>query len=181
MISALIAKNRSKNQNGGRSAKEPKVDIRIKAVPDDVDRLHQLRQSFSTLNGDALIVYAGESMPVVFFKITRVYCTSRRVRPPQSTIMIILAMQDNRCALCRNCLDGVYQIDHTLPLSLSGTNELENLRALCKECHIIETEKLNTAGCAQGTRNTVESHLPPHLYRELHMAPKPQELVFGVL
>jgi hypothetical protein len=94
--------------------------------------------------------------------------------------MIILARQDNRCALCRSCLEGEYDIDHTLPLSLSGTNELENLRALCPGCHEIMTGELAAAGCTQGTRHTLESHNPPHLYRELHMAPKPQELVYGV-
>ena len=94
--------------------------------------------------------------------------------------MIILARQAGRCALCRESLNGVYDIDHTLPLCLSGTNELENLRALCKECHKRETERLATSGCTVGTKNTVESHNPPHLFREVHMAPKPQEVIYGV-
>jgi hypothetical protein len=180
MISALIAINRRKEQNGGKSAREPKVDIRIKVVPEDADKLQQLCQSFSYLNGDALIVYAGESMSAVFHKLFRVFYTSRRVKPQQETILIILARQAGRCALCRESLNGVYDIDHTLPLCLSGTTELENLRALCKECHKREIERLATLGCTVGTKNTVESHNPPHLFREVHMAPKPQEVVYGV-
>ena len=46
--------------------------------------------------------------------------------------------------------------------------------------HEIVTGELAATGCTQGTRNTVESHNPPHLHREFHMAPKPQEVVYGV-
>ena len=132
MISAITANNRLRNQDRTSVKKDKKVDIRIKVAPYDADKLKLLCESFSMLNGDAHIVCAGESMSAIFHKLFRLFFTSRRLKPRQETISIILARQNDRCALCRESLGGVFDIDHTLPLCLSGTNELENLRALCK-------------------------------------------------
>ena len=48
--------------------------------------------------------------------------------------------------LCQTCLRlGVMreakQVDHKLPKSLGGTNELTNLEAICYPCHKIKTNK----------------------------------------
>jgi hypothetical protein len=73
-----------------------------------------------------------------------------------------------------------FDIDHILPLCLSGTNDIRNLRALCKDCHEAETYKLITSGYNKNLHYTIESHLSPHMRRELHQAPKPQEVVYGL-
>ena len=89
-------------------------------------------------------------------------------------------MQDNKCFLCEVRLGKKFDIDHILPLCLSGTNEIKNLRALCKDCHEAETYRLITSGYNKNLHYTIESHLSPHLRRELHQAPKPQEVVYGL-
>jgi len=35
-----------------------------------------------------------------------------------------------------------WEADHIMPVSLGGTNELENLRTLCVPCHKAETKRL---------------------------------------
>ena len=179
-ISAIAASNRRKNQDGGPHAREQKVDIRIKVVPDEAERLQAFCEIFSSMNNSAKITYAGESAPVLFHKMTRLFFTSRRAKPPQETIDEILAMQDGKCFLCETRLGKKFDIDHILPICLSGTNDIKNLRALCRDCHESETYRLITSGYNENLHYTVESHLPPHLHRELHRAPKPQEVVYGL-
>ena len=47
------------------------------------------------------------------------------------------------CAICEKRLSGYYEADHIVPLwkgkELGGTNEPENFRPLCAECHRKET------------------------------------------
>jgi 5-methylcytosine-specific restriction enzyme A len=50
----------------------------------------------------------------------------------------------NREPLCRDCLaKGMYVAssvpDHIIPLSLGGTDDDDNIRCLCKDCHRIRT------------------------------------------
>jgi hypothetical protein len=39
------------------------------------------------------------------------------------------------CAHCQETLDESYEVDHKLALYRGGTNEVENLVALCRNCH----------------------------------------------
>lgn len=46
--------------------------------------------------------------------------------------------------LCKSCLAkgriaAVEEVDHIIPLSKGGTNDRDNLQALCKECHEAKT------------------------------------------
>lgn len=45
---------------------------------------------------------------------------------------------DGRCAYCFIALDkdGLYHIDHRLPVSRGGTNAVENLSLSCPECNL---------------------------------------------
>lgn len=44
-----------------------------------------------------------------------------------------------KCKHCANMLDYTWQTDHVVPLSLGGSNEPENLQALCCNCHARKT------------------------------------------
>ena len=39
------------------------------------------------------------------------------------------------CNNCKLILDATYEIDHVKPLYQGGTNDIENLQALCRNCH----------------------------------------------
>lgn len=46
------------------------------------------------------------------------------------------------CALCGG---PAFQVDHIVPVSLGGTGDAENLRALCERCHKEESARLARA------------------------------------
>ena len=53
----------------------------------------------------------------------------------------IIARQENRCKICKEVFgegDRV-EYDHMHPLASGGKDELDNLQALCKECHQLKT------------------------------------------
>ena len=51
------------------------------------------------------------------------------------TKKIVASNQQWRCNICKSILDYTYEIDHNIPLFKGGTNELNNLQALCRNCH----------------------------------------------
>ena len=49
----------------------------------------------------------------------------------------IAARQQFRCAICNRLFDDqLWDLDHIVPLFRGGSNELSNIRALCRACHM---------------------------------------------
>ena len=61
----------------------------------------------------------------------------RRTGVSQKTRYLVLQKSQFRCRACgRGADDGVkLVIDHVIPVDWGGTNEIENLQALCEECN----------------------------------------------
>lgn len=53
----------------------------------------------------------------------------------ESKKKIVASNQHWRCLSCQNLLDATYEIDHIVPLFKNGSNDIENLQALCRNCH----------------------------------------------
>jgi len=53
----------------------------------------------------------------------------------ESKKKFIASNQKWKCAHCQNLLDNTYEVDHVIALYKGGTNELNNLEALCRNCH----------------------------------------------
>jgi 5-methylcytosine-specific restriction endonuclease McrA len=53
----------------------------------------------------------------------------------ESLKKIVAAEQKWTCAHCLQLLPWTYEVDHIKALYLGGTNERENLQALCPNCH----------------------------------------------
>jgi 5-methylcytosine-specific restriction endonuclease McrA len=53
----------------------------------------------------------------------------------------VAADQEWRCGHCKAMLDATYEVDHIQALFQGGTNERENLVALCPNCHRAKTVK----------------------------------------
>ena len=60
--------------------------------------------------------------------------TSRYI-PKALRQQILTALSCAQCGSKR----GPFDIDHITPLCLGGTNEISNLRAVCRPCHKIKT------------------------------------------
>ena len=53
----------------------------------------------------------------------------------------VAAGQHWKCENCKKELDASFEVHHKTPLYLGGDNTIENLTALCRNCHGIETVK----------------------------------------
>jgi 5-methylcytosine-specific restriction endonuclease McrA len=51
----------------------------------------------------------------------------------------VAASQRWMCVRCDKLLDATYEIDHIVPLFKGGGNDMDNLNALCRECHGTKT------------------------------------------
>jgi len=47
----------------------------------------------------------------------------------------VAASQNWKCGHCNHQLDHTYEIDHNLRLEFGGSNDIDNLVALCRNCH----------------------------------------------
>ena len=47
----------------------------------------------------------------------------------------VAANQDWKCGHCQNQLDHTFEIDHRVRLEYGGGNDVQNLIALCRNCH----------------------------------------------
>lgn len=51
------------------------------------------------------------------------------------TKKMVASNQQWKCGSCKQTLDYTYEIDHHIPLFKGGNNEINNLIALCRNCH----------------------------------------------
>ena len=51
------------------------------------------------------------------------------------TKKMVASNQEWKCGSCNQTLDYTYEIDHHIPLFKGGSNEVDNLIALCRNCH----------------------------------------------
>jgi hypothetical protein len=55
----------------------------------------------------------------------------------------VAAQQDWKCSHCQNQLDHTFEIDHRVRLEYGGGNDVQNLVALCRNCHGKKTASEN--------------------------------------
>ena len=65
----------------------------------------------------------------------------RRRRVTERVKKQVAADQEWKCSSCSCLLSSAYQIDHIVPLWKTGSNERENLTALCANCHALKTQR----------------------------------------
>ena len=59
---------------------------------------------------------------------------SKRIQISKEDKQTVLKRQDNKCNKCK-LTAKYYEYDHVIPLASNGTNELDNIQALCVQCH----------------------------------------------
>jgi len=71
--------------------------------------------------------------------------TTRRVSTIQKKK--VAAAQHWKCGRCHCMLDELYETDHIVPLFKGGTNDADNLQALCPDCHACKTGRERSITC----------------------------------
>jgi 5-methylcytosine-specific restriction endonuclease McrA len=66
---------------------------------------------------------------------------TKRVRMSQFHRCIISSRQLWRCNHCNSLFGAIWHVDHIIPLCQDGSNDFENLQALCETCHTIKSSK----------------------------------------
>jgi hypothetical protein len=61
----------------------------------------------------------------------------------ESDKKIVAFNQEWKCKTCTKLLPSTYQIDHIIPFSISFNDNLDNLTALCPNCHSKKTQQEN--------------------------------------
>jgi len=70
-----------------------------------------------------------------------------RIKFTKEFKQMVLDKSKKKCASCKCCLKAKkFDIDHIRPLANGGTNEIDNLQALCKSCHQDKTANENEQG-----------------------------------
>ena len=75
-------------------------------------------------------------IPVYMFEKYSLFVCDKPLRPSYSDWVRLRSMvleRDRVCVVCGS--DRDLELDHVKPLSLGGSDELENLQLLCRVCH----------------------------------------------
>lgn len=66
----------------------------------------------------------------------------RQGHPPGSMLHTKYRQQRGKCYWCKAPLGDVYHVDHVIPLSRGGTNDLSNLVLACPPCNLSKNDRL---------------------------------------
>lgn len=99
----------------------------LKALPSYLknNKVYQLYESIDYL------VSLGKSK----FNYSSTLATQKLRKVSSGTKKIVAAEQKWTCGHCQQLLTASYEIDHIIPLFKGGTNQRDNLMALCRNCH----------------------------------------------
>jgi HNH endonuclease len=108
----------------------PIIDFTSKNDTDDesfMESLNEIRPGFS--NNERRMMNSGKNG------------TKRSVSETKKKY--IAANQDWKCGQCKSQLDHTFEIDHRIRLEYGGGNDVQNLIALCRNCHGRKTASEN--------------------------------------
>lgn len=75
------------------------------------------------------------SLPVRASIVSRSGGNSSRRSVSETKKKFVAANQNWKCGKCGNQLSAWFEVDHRIGLGQGGSNHVENLVALCRECH----------------------------------------------
>lgn len=73
--------------------------------------------------------------------------------------------QNDACGICKKGITTIFQIDHIIALQYGGTNNIDNLMALCCECHAEKSHK--ELKCRDKIRSAITEILNSYYLEEI--------------
>jgi hypothetical protein len=131
--------NKKEEAVAGQQKPKTKDAVKVKILPKEHKRLHLVSSAFEDLTG-LKMEYKGEPPASLMDRMIQQILVTKRKEASQADKAAILTRQGDRCAACNVKLDKRAHLDHKKPLHEGGTNDLENLQYLCRECHESKTQ-----------------------------------------
>jgi len=76
------------------------------------------------------------NLPIQTHNSTPINIPTSKFRKVSDQLKKIVASQQHwNCKKCKNILDATYEVDHIIALEDGGNNHIQNLQALCRNCH----------------------------------------------
>jgi hypothetical protein len=114
----------------------------------------------------AEIKFTNQSIGTFLTSVADKFFKPERIKISTETKDRILNNQNNLCLRCKECFNDDVEVDHIRPLSNGGSNNFDNLQALCRSCHIEKTrEEKNT--CSHFRSNDYQSMFNLQAYKEI--------------
>ena len=80
----------------------------------------------------------------------------------------IACEQQWNCNICKELLQiASYPIDHIIPLQFGGTNDRNNLQALCSNCHAKKTERESLMAIEMKQEREEKSNVLKHIHNDI--------------
>ncbi|HBB88192.1 MAG TPA: hypothetical protein DC047_11300 [Blastocatellia bacterium] len=71
-----------------------------------------------------------------------------RVSVPKSVKRAVRERDRNICQICRKRFDAVFlDYDHIHPYSQGGSNDVDNIRLVCKKCNSVKRDQIHCPQC----------------------------------
>ena len=106
-------------------------------------RIEPLRADGARVCTWCLVEIRGQRLRTICDKFTCVDAVARACYWT-TTRSTVLRRDRRTCRLCES--KSAVEVDHIVPVALGGTGDLENLRTLCRACHLAETGRFRGEG-----------------------------------
>jgi len=107
------------------------VDICKDFLPDSISKRIDIINSTKTLQMSQQVPH---QVPQQFLYSPNLP-TSKLRKVSEQLKKIVASKQKWGCKKCNNILEATYEIDHIIALEDGGSNNIDNLQALCRNCH----------------------------------------------
>uniref|UniRef100_A0A6C0EDG0 HNH nuclease domain-containing protein n=1 Tax=viral metagenome TaxID=1070528 RepID=A0A6C0EDG0_9ZZZZ len=103
------------------------------------------------------IPFKNQSITSIMTDYENMFFGIKRINISKSKKDEILFFQNNKCNICKNELSTKH-FDHIKPLSNGGSNEIENIQALCVSCHLDKTKNERETGAYVSLNNSESTY-----------------------
>ena len=116
----------------------------VKFAPIDRNSLNMLSPILDFTDTTRSNSDSSETSSSAFLQTPSAYSLPQMVKATKRAVSetkkkFVAASQNWTCAHCNNQLDHTFEVDHKIRLQHGGSNDADNLVALCRQCHGVKS------------------------------------------